>query len=537
MPAGLQSRTCALTLAAAFVCELACSFGLGQESWAIGPMSPMPAAVRSGAVPRGVRKPASVTGRYKSVRREGASVRIRNTRAKKKAARKPAVPPKPPQELADNLSIHTIAPGVVHKVHRGALFINVLDIDLAKADVQVKPVLASETFNRLDEVKDLARKAGAMAAVNANYFKHDGTPLGTLVVDGEWVAGPLMDRTSLGLTARGAILVDRVNLHGTLETSNPEVSEIWVNNINQPRRHGSRLIAYTRRWGSSVRMAYAGTLIAVDASGRVVDKTTTVIGIPLGGIVLSDSKKSAIARLERGDLINLRWQTNPACWGDVVDAVSGGPVLIRDGKLFVGLKDEGFRKSWTGSQIHARTAVGVTANRHLLLATIEGPHTLWDVAKFLRKLGAVDAMNLDGGGSTTMVVEGATVTRNKSTYQRRVASSLAVIPRARLPVAHRAPAAFYVPGEDLVDFSYQPAAVSSAACGIEMSRQDEAAGSSQSDGQLFTAAGPALPESEPVAEQLSETGNGSKLGGEVDNKQARRPKGSKYLRWMRRLLP
>ena len=102
-------------------------------------------------------------------------------------------------------------------------------------------------------------------------------------------------------------------------------------------------------------------------------------------------------------------------------------MLVKDGSLFVDLKDENFRKAWTGSQIRARTAIGVTSNNHLLLTTVEGPHTLWDVAKFLHKLGAVDAMNLDGGGSTTMVVHGSTVTRNANASQRRVASSIVVI--------------------------------------------------------------------------------------------------------------
>ncbi len=536
-------RSFALKLFLALAALILSAFAAGQQVLAIGPISPVPAGMRSVTVGRMIRSPASASRPHNAARPHSNGVSKVRVKHPSRIKHKPAPPPKPPQDLLNSLSVHTIAPGVVHKVHRGALFINVLDIDLSRADVQVKPVLAGETFNRLDEVKDLASKAGALAAVNANYFKRDGTPLGTLVVDGEWVAGPLLDRTSLGITRSGSILVDRVNLHGNLETSNPKLGTIWVNNINQPRRHGSRLIAYTRRWGNFVRMSYAGCLVAIDASGRVIDRTETVIGIPPGGVVLSDSKKGQIALLEPGDLVDLRWRTNPESWADVVDAVSGGPVLIRDGKLFVGLKDEGFRKAWTGSQIHARTAVGVTADRHLLLLTIEGPHTLWDVAKFLRKAGAVDAMNLDGGGSTTMVVEGTTVTRNKSTYQRRVASSLAVIPRTRLKTAQRNTVnTGYLPTSDLSDFSAQPATASlTPTPAIELtgqgSRQASAEPGSaqqQQDKQaLFTCGIPP----EPPPAPSPQTSNGSKPGDQSDTRQARRPKGSKYLRWMRRLLP
>lgn len=351
----------------------------------------------------------------------------------RRGRKKAAPPPPPPQNFVGKLSSETLAPGVVHKVHHGSMFINVLDVDLAKANVTVRPVLAGETFDTLDEVRDQAQKVKAIAAVNGNYFKRDGTPLGTLIINGEWVAGPLYNRTCMGITRDGQILVDRVTLHGTLTTSNREEPSIWVNNINQPRRHGAHLIAYTRRWGDRVDMQYAGTLVAVDNRGEVIGKGDTTIAIPEGGFVLSDSKDSAIAKLNIGDCVSLAWHSSPPEWEDVVNAVSGGPDLVRNGKLYVDCKDECFAKTWTGSQIHARTAVGVTANRHLLLATIEGPHTLFDVAKFFQKMGAVDAMNLDGGGSTTMVIDGKTVTLNSNRSQRRVASALAILPRTSTP--------------------------------------------------------------------------------------------------------
>lgn len=458
-------------LLASLVVQLAASVSMVEPASAIGPMV-VPAAPHPGAIaPRatGARKSGFKSGR--AVHNYGGGVRVggRKVAGKKRVVRKPAPPPPPPQNLVNDLSVETIAPGVVHKVHRAAMYINVLDVDLRHPNIQVKPVMAGESFNRLDEVKDQAQRVQAIAAINGNYFKRDGTPLGTLIMDGEWVSGPIFDRTCFGITDDGKVLVDPVTLHGTLETSNPDVPSVWVNNINQPRRKGSKLIAYTRRWGSSVQMAYDGALVAVDASGRVVDKTPRLIGIPYGGFVLSDTKTSPISRLNVGDLVNLSWHPGPTEWKRVVHAVSGGPVLIRDGKLYVGLKDENFRKSWTGSQIHARTAIGVTANHHLLLATIEGPHTLWDVAKFLKKLGAVDALNLDGGGSTTMVINGKTVTRNRSTFERRVASSLVVMPRTEGEPLYRGTNAAYIPGSNLTDFSAAPLVKTAPGPGYEMS--------------------------------------------------------------------
>lgn len=427
---GFKNKAKSLVLAASLIVGSASTLPFfASPANAIGVLTPPALRVRVGAHAH----PVSSVKKY-------PSWQIRRTKARPaKAERKPApkpvakAAPKPvatralqPQAFSDQMAGKELAPGVVHKYFRGPLTINLLDIDMVKAPVKIQPYLAGNSFDRLKDVAQHAKEANALAAINANYFKRDGVPLGTLIINGEWVSGPLYDRVSMGITNDGRVRVDRVSFGGTLTSDNPNLPETWVNNINQPRRSGCHLFAYTRRWGASVKLPYEGCLVAVDAQGKVMDTATKEMGIPWGGYVLTDSKDSPISVLQRGDSIKIEWKTTPN-WDDVVEAVSGGPLLIKDGRVFLDLKAEKFRKGWTGSQIKARTVAGVTANNHLLLATVEGPHTLWDVAKFLHKLGAVDAMNLDGGGSTTMVVNGRTVTRNAKSSQRRVASSIVVL--------------------------------------------------------------------------------------------------------------
>ncbi|CAN5738183.1 hypothetical protein BH10CYA1_BH10CYA1_34440 [soil metagenome] len=415
---------------------LSASFGFKAES--IGMLTPhVFRAVNTRLVPyrrvpskAPIRRiaPAQNRATYQAPRNSTkASAKAKELAAKKKVVAKPVSRAIQPQKFTESMASETLAPGVIHRFVRGPLSIHLIDIDMKTAPVKVQPTLAGDSFDRLKDVAAHARENNAIAAINANYFKSNGTPLGTLIINGEWIAGPLYDRVSMGITENGAVKIDRVSLRGTLTTDNPEVPSLFCNTINQPRRHGSRLVVYTRRWGSFVRMAYDGCVVAVNAQGEVQDKSLRDMTIPYGGYVLSDSKTGEISKLNVGDKVDLSWHTGPSDWHDVVQAVSGGPMLIKDGRLFLDLKAENFRKGWTGAQIHARTAAGVTADNHLLLATIEGPHTLWDVAKFLHKLGAVNAMNLDGGGSTTMVVRGNTVTRNANSHQRHVASSIAVV--------------------------------------------------------------------------------------------------------------
>lgn len=424
-----------LSLAASFIIAIAATLPFcAVPAEAIGVLN-TPAAVRVGAHPRPI-----VTSLRKYPSSQIRRVKPRATRTVAKPVAKKAAKPAPkrvsskplqPQAFSDKMAGTELAPGVVHKYFRGPLTINLLDIDMVRSPVKIQPYLAGTSFDRLKDVAQHAKEANALAAINANYFKRDGVPLGTLIINGEWIAGPLYDRVSMGITNEGKVRVDRVSFGGTLTSDNPELQETWVNSINQPRRSGCHLFAYTRRWGASAKLPYEGCLVAIDAQGKVQDSATREMVIPYGGYVLSDSKDSPISKLQRGDSVKIDWKTTPN-WDDVVEAFSGGPLLIKDGKLFLDLKAEKFRGGWTGSHIKARTVAGVTANNHLLLATVEGPHTLWDIAKFLHKMGAVDALNLDGGGSTTMVVNGKTVTRNAKSSQRRVASSIVVLDTRRV---------------------------------------------------------------------------------------------------------
>jgi len=359
----------------------------------------------------------------------------------------------PPQLYLEKLNQLTLKPGVVHKFAKGSLNVNVVEVDMKQANVKVRPYLASPTFDKLKNVEQHAKESGALVAVNANYFKKDGTPLGTIKVDDEWVSGSLFNRVAMGITRDGDMKFARVNLHGILETSNPKVPRLWVNNMNQPRRSGVRLVMYTRRWGNSVTLPYEGKLVAVSNKGEVLDTHPRSLTIPYGGYVLTDKKESELAHLRRGDFVDLNWQTDPKDWNQVTHAISGGPTLIKGGQLFVGLKDEKFKSNWTSAKITRRTACGVTAERKLILATVEGPHTLWDLAKFLQQLGCVEAMNLDGGGSTTMVVNGQTVTRNDCTGQRKVAATITVM-EPEVAVRHeKRPDIAYQPTTNLQEFS------------------------------------------------------------------------------------
>ena len=121
-----------------------------------------------------------------------------------------------------------------------------------------------------------------------------------------------------------------------------------------------------------------------------------------------------------------------ASWDSVREAIGGGPILLRDGRAVVDSAAEGF-DDWFANQPHARTAVGVRSDGKVIIVAVDDLSnfsagiTLTDLAGLLKALGVRDAINLDGGASTTMVVDGMTVDYPLgSSSERPVADMLTV---------------------------------------------------------------------------------------------------------------
>ena len=117
---------------------------------------------------------------------------------------------------------------------------------------------------------------------------------------------------------------------------------------------------------------------------------------------------------------------------EVDDAIHAGPVLMHDGKIRVTSNEEVFFGS-TIPDIHPRTAAGYRNSGELVLLVVDGRQVdsrgvfLKELAILIRDLGCVEAINLDGGGSSAMVVDGKLLNRPAgTTSQREVMSAIAV---------------------------------------------------------------------------------------------------------------
>jgi hypothetical protein len=321
----------------------------------------------------------------------------------------------------------------------GPLNINIIDVDLSNPQISIEPVLATNEMHGKARVSRLVNLHNAVAGINASFFKPDvGTALGTLILNKELVAGPLYNRVCLGITPDKKIQMARIQLEGKLMTASG--NSIRIQNVNQPRLSKQEVILYSSRWGIwAPPTPREGVSVQIDQN-RITQVTTNHLSIPPGGYVLTGPKDLLEAMLHPNDVVSTQVSTVPD-WANVAYAISGGPYLVKDGEIFVDLRQQVFRPG-AFTEPAPRTAVGVTAGNHLLMVTVDGRNknvsvgmTLTEMAHLMKSLGAEEAMNFDGGSSTQMVVKNHVVNDPTVAGGAPVASAL-LIREIPMPLTH-----------------------------------------------------------------------------------------------------
>jgi hypothetical protein len=306
----------------------------------------------------------------------------------------------------------------------------------------LKPVLSNNTLLGRERVSAMQRRVSAsatVAGINGDLFAwQQGFPSGMLIQDGVLHASPNPGRSSIGIGADGRLQVERVSLFGTWQGLGQRRA---INGINKST--GS-VVLYTPAWGPTTP-AVTGTVEATlsafpsatarsDLSGLVAQvKSNGGTPIPANGAVLV-ARGAQGARLAGeapvGQTVRVRLTLRPD-WSTVVDALGGGPLLVRGGKPVFRAQEE--FSTYQLSLRHPRSAVGQTADGRVVLLAIDGRQpgysvgmTNFELALALMRFGVVTGAALDGGGSTTMAYDGKVLNRPSDGSERAVAETLLI---------------------------------------------------------------------------------------------------------------
>jgi hypothetical protein len=355
-----------------------------------------------------------------------------------------------PEKVADGVQLYRVDdPNLLDPP--GPVAIQILRLDPSRIDL--RSALARDRVMQLETVPDMAARAHALAAINAGFFVvKNGDPAGVLEVRDELVSDTPITRGAVGIIRRPgaplALVFDRLSVAVTLRyTIDGTVFSQGVDGVDTTRARG-KLMLYTPRFGPDSDMADTGVEWQLAGSPlRVVERRPNAgrTTIPAGGVVLSFGGTvlpTGLERLDSGQEVAIEphfrtlLDTQPGQWVEAQDIVGGAGLLLHGGLATTDWSSEQLRAGFD-TERHPRTMIGTSRGSTIWLVTVDGRNpaislgmSFAELQNLAKKLNLVNALNLDGGGSTTMVVAGKIVNHpSDAAGPRRVSDALIVTRR------------------------------------------------------------------------------------------------------------
>jgi Phosphodiester glycosidase len=306
--------------------------------------------------------------------------------------------------------------------------ISYLEIDPRQPGIKFRSMLALEpNLVGTNHLIKFAPTTQVAAAINGGYFnRNNRMPLGALKRDGKWLSSPILNRGAIGWNDKGQMRIARLQMQETLTTSQGERLPILALNSAYVQAGASR---YTTAWGSTYTPMQANELILTIQQDRVTQITPgNAIGsinlpIPANGYLLALRGQPELSeRMPIGTSLTLQRQLTPPEFDTYTQIIAAGPWLVQSGKVVLDAKGENFGVNFA-KESAVRSAIGTTATGNITIAAVhnraggKGP-TLAEMAQILQQMGIVDALNLDGGSSTSLYLGGQLVDRASATAAR-----------------------------------------------------------------------------------------------------------------------
>jgi hypothetical protein len=303
-----------------------------------------------------------------------------------------------------------------------------LEIDPRQKGLKLAPMLAIEpSLVGTNHLIKSVPQTQFVAAINAGYFnRNNRLPLGALKRDGNWLSSPILNRGAIGWNDRGQIRIARLQMAETINTSKGERLPILTLNSGYVQ---SGIGRYTTAWGKTYSPIQANELIAIVRQDKVTQivpgNAIGSINVPIpddGYLLALRGQPELSGSIPIGTLLTLQRQLTPPDLDTYPHIVAAGPWLVQSSNIVLDAKSENFSAAFS-KESAARSAIGATATGKIILATVhdraggKGP-TLAEMAQLVRQLGAVDALNLDGGSSTSLYLGGQLINRAPATAAR-----------------------------------------------------------------------------------------------------------------------
>ena len=302
-------------------------------------------------------------------------------------------------------------------------------LEMNPRTVSIKPIVSnSDTLIGTAPLIQTTQKYGAIAGINGGYFNRNNRyPLGAIRRDGQWLSSPILNRGAIAWNNSGEFYVGRLALEEILTTSSNQRLPILFINSGYVQ---SGIARYTPAWGSTYTPLTDKEIIITVQKNQIVNQVTalkageTQFPIPTDGYILTlrSNASSNLNLLPIGTIVSIQSSTIPSDFNRYSNIIGAGPLLVQNRQIVLDAKAEKFSDAFINEKA-IRSGICTNAAGNVLIASVHnraggaGP-TLAEHAQLMQQLGCVNALNLDGGSSTSLYLGGQLIDRSPSTAAR-----------------------------------------------------------------------------------------------------------------------
>lgn len=337
----------------------------------------------------------------------------------------------------DTLKIENVAEGIRYfEIHEPKEPWNIyaVEVDLKNPSINLSTVIATNKLSGYETMSAMVKRTttankNIVAAINGDFYDGHGRPTNTQIIDGEIVKKP-NKRPVLLFNKNNEIDINRVRYNGRVISHS---DSIYINGINRMRGE-NELIFYNKYHGESTGTNKYGTeVILKQVSSPAVNTNLKAVviaksaregntAIDSDNYVLSahGTASEKLSSIGIGDTLHLKHELSGTGLTDLTGAIGGSNIIIENGASL---------NEWP--ERHPRTAVGYNKDKtKLYLVAVDGRQaqsvgmTLAELGNYMLTTPIFNAINLDGGASTTMIINGKVANKPSLIRERTVSNGL-----------------------------------------------------------------------------------------------------------------
>lgn len=303
-------------------------------------------------------------------------------------------------------------------------------------NVELKPVLAQNKVGKTESLAGMAKRVGAVAAINGTFFnaydQNDLLPQGGIMIDRE-LTHLMGSEVAMGITSTNELKFGKASqfkILGGINGFNDWPYNWYAWGVNHFTKDPASIMIYTPLYKNS-SLAIPGFTFVTVQGGVVSEIKKDQTSIPANGFVIAfgsgSTNEEQIEKFHVGD--NVQYEVEfPENLEDVIHMISVGPKLVTAGKKDIDFKRDKITDPKMTKNAGLRSLIGKKADGTILMGTVSYA-TIPELAEVALKLGLVEAMNLDGGASSGLYYQGKYLT----SPGRNLSNALVLIPKQRGP--------------------------------------------------------------------------------------------------------